>query len=107
MLPARTVCPAKRFTPRRLPMLSRPLVVLPCPFLCAILSLLRDVLSAQRPGRLGLDALLGRRLGLDALLGRRLGLDALLGGVNSCNLQRGQGLSMSLLATITFASPVL
>src|SRR5262245_12812287 len=97
MLPARTVCPAKRFTPRRLPILSRPLVVLPCPFLCAILSLLRDVLSAQRWGRLVLDTLLGRRLRLDALLG----------GINSCNLQRGQGLSMSLLATITFASPVL
>src|SRR5215475_883632 len=110
MLPARTVCPAKRFTPRRLPMLSRPLVVLPCPFLCAILSLLRDVLSAQRRGhrvldallgrRIMLDALLGRRIMLDALLGRRIMLDALLGGVNSCNLQRGQGLSMSLLATI-------
>ena len=34
-------------------------------------------------------------------------LDALLWGVNSYNLQRGQGLSMPLLATITFASPML
>jgi hypothetical protein len=41
-----------------LPMLSRPLVVLPCPFLCAILSLLRDALCAQRRGLVVLDALL-------------------------------------------------
>src|SRR2546427_10638179 len=68
MLPARTVCPAKRFTPRRLPMLSRPLVVLPCPFLCAILSLLRDALAAQRRGLVVLDALLWRRIMRDALL---------------------------------------
>src|SRR6185503_6516674 len=106
MLPARTVCPAKRFTPRRLPMLSRPLVVLPCPFLCAILSLLRDALAAQRRVRIELDALLWRRVMLDALFWRRVVLGTLLWGVNSGNLQRSQGLSMPLLATIPFASPM-
>src|SRR5688572_6710592 len=36
MLPAFTCWPAKRFVPRRWPLLSRPLRELPCPFLCAI-----------------------------------------------------------------------
>jgi hypothetical protein len=36
MLPAFTCWPAKRFVPRRWPLLSRPLRELPCPFLWAI-----------------------------------------------------------------------
>jgi hypothetical protein len=68
-------------------MLSRPLVVLPCPFLCAILSLLRDALSAQRRGRVMLDALFWGRVVLNALLWGRVMLDALLWRINTHNLQ--------------------
>jgi hypothetical protein len=36
MVPAFTLCPANLFTPSRLPWLSRPLRLVPPPFLCAI-----------------------------------------------------------------------
>src|SRR5215475_10402881 len=72
-----------------------------------MLSLLRYALSAQRRGRVVLAVLLWRRVRLAVLLWRRVRLTALLWGVNSCNLQRGQGLSMPLLATITFTPPML
>jgi hypothetical protein len=54
-----------------------------------------------------LDALLWGLVMLDTLLWGLVMLDALLWRVNTHNLQRGQGLSMPLLATITFASPML
>src|SRR6185369_7965887 len=56
MLPARTVCPAYTLTPRRCPWLSRPLRVLPCPFLCAMERLLRDLGDAHRGDRLPVPA---------------------------------------------------
>src|SRR5688572_1714167 len=48
IVPASTTCPSLRLTPSRLPALSRPLRVLPIPFLCAI-DLLRsyDVADAD------------------------------------------------------------
>src|SRR5712692_6052808 len=121
MLPARTVCPAKRFTPRRLPMLSRPLVVLPCPFLCAMLSLLCEALAAQRRGLVMLDVLLWGLVMLNVLLfdiNTQIGavgcrneatvmLDARLCSINTRHPQRGQGLPLPLFAAIAFAPPML
>src|SRR5262245_57354872 len=49
MLPALASWPANIFTPRRWPWLSRPLRLLPCPFLCAMAR--RSRLDADHPHR--------------------------------------------------------
>src|SRR5262249_8743639 len=56
MLPARACWPANIFTPRRCPWLSRPLRLLPCPFLWAIRRLLGDLGHADRGDALAMPA---------------------------------------------------
>src|SRR5262245_41456675 len=55
MLPARACSPANTFTPRRWPWLSRPLRVLPWPFLCAIAGPSGDLGHAHRGDRLAVS----------------------------------------------------
>src|SRR5690349_15217267 len=66
MLPALTVWPAKILTPRRLPTVSRPLRLLPCPFLCAIARASDDLGHAD--GRLVLPVTAAPAKVLPALL---------------------------------------
>src|SRR5712691_5783130 len=91
-------------------MLSRPFVVLPCPFLCAMLSLLCEALFAQRRGLVMLDALLCSRDTQLGAVGCRdevaLRLNARLCSINTRYPQRGQGLPMPLFAAIAFPPPM-
>src|SRR5713226_140308 len=99
--PDSTASPPKRFTPRRLDWLSRPLRVLPAPFLCAILGLLFGVLRNAILGAF-LDVrgdvrvdIVGNAL-RDLLWGAcfdadRGSLDDILGGLRGNSLAVGAG----------------
>src|SRR5262245_65015302 len=97
MEPAFTRWPPKTLTPRRWPLLSRPLRELPCPFLCAISRLTSVCWAEESP--LGFASLRAPSAlaGPDELLG------ACLPGLDAVDPDLGVGLPVAVLAPVALA----